>query len=291
MAEEAENNSGAGGDAGASKGSGGAGGGETGQGGEKKTGLGGIIDASGAGKETGTDDKFQGAPKFGDFDSALIPEHLRGATAEETLSKLYPAYKGMRDESAKAGKAPEKPEDYEPLKLSDESSKIYGDLKDDPVIQAAAKHAHAAGLPQDKFQQVMGGIMDDLVKSGLVEPTINPNDEWAKLQKEDPNATQTVQKMSAFLENAKTVDKVPQDVLDELETMTSTASGIKALSYMQGKMGEQTTQMNNTGEGGGAVTKESIREMMKDPRYNTRDPKYDKDFRARADKLNREINS
>jgi hypothetical protein len=251
--------------------------------------------AAPAGAETPADNtnKLTDAPKFGDFDTAVLPENLRGETPEATLALIAPALKGYRDTQAARGKVPEKADGYETLKLSEGASKVFNTEGDDPALKIAREVAHKAGLPQGEFQSVIGGILDKMVDDGLIEPPIDPLAE-AKLLG-DGDATKGAARAKLVDERIarmKAEDNLDDGVATELELLASTHQGVLAFEYLMGKTREKSTAaMGDTGANAGAVTVDDVKAAMRDERYDTTSPNYDKAFREKWDKLNREMSS
>jgi hypothetical protein len=102
-----------------------------------------------------------------------LAETLRGKTDRETIDKLAA-------EIGKRGAPPAKPEEYQ-LELSPEMAKIYGDMKDDPVLPLFRQVAHKHGLDNKTFNGLFSDLHQEMAKAGLIED-IDDDAELAKLE-------------------------------------------------------------------------------------------------------------
>lgn len=121
------------------------------------------------------------APKPGEEwklpDGIEIPDHLRGTSAEDTLSKLSKAYAGARAELSKGGQKPseeigEIPDDPEKYEITgeDPDDPIFKDLTSEeskPIVDAWRAAAKEAGLGTKQFDAFMKMGMKNMVEGGL----------------------------------------------------------------------------------------------------------------------------
>lgn len=284
---------GGGGSGGADGADGGSDGGDDGATGGRKSIAAHAREAAGGGKDGGSDGGDGGgdgggdAPKFGDFDTSVLPSNLRGETAEETLAKIFPAWKGLRDSMAQQSKAPANATDYEPIELSENAKGLMGDLSQDPAMQIAAKVAHASGLSQEQYQQVVGGMIEAFGDAGMIVPLATPAEEIEKLGG-DEQALKLGTQAETFIETLARAQGAPDGLKKELTMLSMTAEGVKTLNWIENQLGEKTTTITDN-PGGGATTKEDVLKMMQDDRYDTESPKYDKKFRAQVDQLGAQL--
>ncbi|MEO0606607.1 MAG: hypothetical protein AAFY82_00140 [Pseudomonadota bacterium] len=258
-----------------------------GGGGEDKSAADKILEAGGSG---GAD-----APKFGDFDTSVLPEGMRGETAEQTLEKLYGSWKGFRDKDATAEKAPEKSDGYT-IELSDKAKEFFPDLENDDVYKMARDIAHGAGMPQSAFQSVIGGLMEKLGESGLLQPVIDPVKELEALSSDPKEAAKIATSVKDFQERLEANGKPEgmdtetwKGLMGEMELIRGTGRGIQLLNFFQSQMGEKGVTLTDTPGAGGAVTLEEATKRMRDPRYRTDNAQYDPAFRKETDNLMKQL--
>lgn len=230
----------------------------------------------------------------GSFDLALVPDNLRGASAEETLHKLFPSWKGLRDAQASAGAVPEKPDAYAVPELSDEAKKYFPDLEKDEVFQIVRRVSHKHGITDKRFGPLWGELLEDLGKSGLIQPVVDPAEEAKKLGGGQEAARQS-QLANSFVERQKSMlaqnspGALDKELIDELDMIAGTANGIRLINWFQSKMGEKGVTIDDPADTGAAWTPEKVKAAMRDERYFTDSPKYDPAYRKRVDDANRAL--
>lgn len=115
-----------------------------------------------------------------------LPDAVRGKTDRETLDKIAEEY-------GKRPKAPDKPDGYT-LKLSDDFTKSFGDLKDDKVLPLWREIAHGLGLSDDQFNGSIDKLYGAMRKAGLIDDPISVD---AELKKLEPSAGDQKQRSAA----------------------------------------------------------------------------------------------
>lgn len=233
----------------------------------------------------------------GTFDLSLLPENLRGATAEETLHKLFPAFKGYRDAQARAGSVPAKPDAYPVPELADDAKPFFPELEKDEVFTLVRAAAHKHGIPAEQFKGLFGEVLNGLAKSGMLQPLVDPKAEFQKLGG-TPEAAREAQAVVDFIARQKTLhtsskgkDGLPPDLTDELDLIAGTANGIRLVKWFMGKTGEQGVDISGAAGSSDTWTRETIKEAMRDPRYRTDNPKHDPAFRLRVDEANKALHT
>lgn len=232
---------------------------------------------AGEGKaSTGTD---------GDKPKSYFPQGLRpewqGATERETLDNIA-------KELGSRPKAPEKPEGYE-LKFSDDFSKRYGDLKDDPVLAKLKPVFHKLGLPNEAVSDIIQTTHAALAEAGLVDDPVHLGKELEKLMPAsgDPQhrksaAAARVNAAADWVEGLSARGTLTKDQAAKLSGLVMDATGVETLEVLM-KMGrEHGLQPGGEGARGGD-TKDTLLELMKDPRYDMRGPRGDPKFVADVD--------
>jgi hypothetical protein len=211
-----------------------------------------------------------------------IPQHLLGETPEQTLDKLFGAYKGARDELAK-GKpaAPEKPEEYK-LEIGEDAAKQFPIAEDDPALGVLRQTAHEAGLTQEQFG-VFGKFVDMLVDKGLVEKPYDSDAVMKSLVPEGFKGTDE-QKLARGAQRVSELDswikadtRFSDQERNELRLLTTSKEGVAALEKI--RAGSVTQSVNpGGGQPAGGVSKATLDARVADPRNNFMDPKYDEAF-------------
>ncbi|MGB3626022.1 MAG: hypothetical protein WA989_09340 [Henriciella sp.] len=292
---------------------------DDGSGDDDKGGGGGGADDKGGGaddKGGGADDKAKGSlgdrlkgqqqqddkgknpldkvdpPKDGAFDLAQIPEAYRGKDADETLGKMFGKLKEYETAAEARGKAPERAEDY-PLKLSETAAKFFNP-ETDPVIAAVRKIALKQGMGSNEFQSTFGPVMEGLVESGLIDEPLDLDKEVEKLGEDGPKlysqAEGYIQRQETKLKDLAGNAKADmEDVIGEMKLQLETASGIKYLNYVAGLKAEQGPGVPGDPLFSGEITRDKIRKMRQDPRFDTTSREHDPDYRKRVDELARQV--
>lgn len=133
-----------------------------------------------------------------------LPDHLLGATADETLAKVTKAYQGARASLSQKGKAegkldgavPDDPDGYT-FDAEGDDDKIAEELNSEaskPYVDAFRKAAHKLGIPDKAFSQLMREGLAGIAEGGI---PIGVSDEEA-------------QKISGEQEMAALVEEVGQ---------------------------------------------------------------------------------
>lgn len=168
--------------------------------GEGAGGEGGSGDGEGQGQGNSSilDFATKGKAKDGDGDAwklpdgMELPDHLVGATADETLAKLTKAYQGARRELSQKGKGEGKlegavPDDPDGYKFDPEGDddKIAAELNSEaskPYVDAFRKAAHKLGIPDKAFTQLMREGLSGIAENGM--PIGVSNEEAQKISGE-----------------------------------------------------------------------------------------------------------
>lgn len=280
-----------GGGGGGSGGSGGGGAGGAGGGGGSGTGP--LAGLTGDGQESQADLDQWKPEKDTDFDLRILPKEMRDKDPHKVIGHLHKAYKGYRDRDAAAEKAPEKAEDlkFEPdPKLKEH----FPDVENDGAFKVLRTALHAEGMGPKKFQAVAAKVLQGMVDDGVIQKPMTLEGEAQKLGGTEKARERTLA-AKTFVETA-----VANKVFDEggkhagrterlagaLQGMWTHAEGVEFLEILQSN--RQETGLGGGGGGSaGGVTKEQIQERMRDPKYRTDSPSFDRTFRQETDRLNR----
>ncbi|MBJ7535289.1 hypothetical protein JDN40_14350 [Rhodomicrobium vannielii ATCC 17100] len=195
-------------------------------------------------------------------------------------------------ELGKPSGVPEKADGYE-LKFDDDFTKRFGDLKsDDPALAVFREAAHKAGLPQDKFQSVIGSFYQALHEKGLLDAP----DPAAEIEKLAPKTGDPATRKLEAYKRISTLDTglkglVNQGVITdadykELQGNFSTAESFQALEKLVTRATGKEHGLQNGGAaapGGGSFTRADLDAALNDPRYSTTSPTYSPAFRKEID--------
>lgn len=211
-----------------------------------------------------------------------IPEHLLGETTEQTLDKLFGAYKGARDELAKGKPAtPDKPEAYQ-LKIGEDAAKQFPIADDDPALQVLRQTAHEANFSQEQFE-VLGKFVDQLVDKGLIEKPYDHDAVMKSLAPEGFKGTDD-QLLAKGAERVNQLDgwikadtRFSDAERSELRLLTTSLDGVKALEKIKAGSVTQSVQPGG-GQAAGAVSKAQLDARVADPRNDFMNSAYNEAF-------------
>lgn len=211
-----------------------------------------------------------------------IPSHLLGETPEQTLDKLFGAYKGARDELAKGRpEAPKRPDEYK-LTIGEQASKQFPIADDDPALAVLRETAHEAGLSQEQFG-VFGKFVDMLVDKGLVEKPYDSDAVMKSLAPEgfkgtdDQKLAKGAERISSLEGWIKADTRFSDQERNELRLLTTSKEGVAVLEKMRSGSVTQTVNPGG-GEPAGGVSKATLDARVADPRNNFMDAKYNEAF-------------
>ncbi|MCG8273120.1 hypothetical protein MIC97_16600 [Aquamicrobium sp. NLF2-7] len=234
-----------------------------------------------------------------------LPEQFRGSTADETLSKLLPAFsevstraEGLRTKLAGLPKAPEKPDLYS-YNPSDKLKPYFGDLAQNPIFAEARNAFHKHGAPQEMFAGIIEDLYGPLVDQGLLGAPYDPKAELtafaSELGLDAASATKALTDTDAFakglLSQLRDIpEKLKPEVEAQLMSLTDTAAGNILLRALSGRLAENGIRIGGEGNAAGAMTAEDLKKLDADPRIdpnnrNHPDPaqRFDEALRKRYD--------
>lgn len=234
-----------------------------------------------------------------------FPDAYKGATAEETLGKLWGGFsevntraEGLRTKLAGMPKAPEKPDSYvyEP---SDRLKPFFGDMAKDPILPLARNAFHKHGIPQEAFSGIIEEIYGPAVEAGLIQAPFDPKAEISTFMKETGmdavGATKALTDADAFAKGLfGQLKDVPEglkaDVEAQLLGLTDTAAGNVLLRALSGRLAENGIRIGGESTAMGELTAEDLKKLDADPRIdpqnrNHSDPakRFDEDLRRKYD--------
>ena len=259
-------------------------------------GNGAVAPAAGAGDAGGDGSAAPKTPAGGAWEPPeWLPDHFRGETPEDTLTRVWKALDGYQKAHKSAGPVPETPDAYE-FDLPEELKQAGVELKDDdPALKIWREAAHAAGLGQEQFRRAIPAFLQKAQEAGLLIPPINVQAELHALGREAGGVTPEEIAQAGRERLAKAVDFVDglaaRGVLDEAEAeamkeLAVDAAGVKAIEKIMGlvQSAESAVPGAPPGSAPGVMTQDDVDRLMRDPRYDTRSPKHDPKWRAEADK-------
>lgn len=220
------------------------------------------------------------------FDQRLLPKDMRDEDPHKAMGKMFTALKGYRDAQARQEKPPEKADayTYEPdARIKDH----FPDLANDAAFNALRTGLHKIGVPQSKFAEATGAILGELVDKGLIQKPVTLEEEAAKLGGSD-KAKERALAAKSFVDTAIANKLYPDIDPAVLQSMWTHADGVKIIEAMQ-KARQETGPGGGGNATGGAVTKDDIAKMRRDPRYRTDSRDYDPKYRKDTDELARKV--
>jgi len=195
-----------------------------------------------------------------------IPDHLKGATAEETLAKLLPAYTGARKELSKKGQGdgkaegvPDTPDGYV-IEADGKDDPVAAELNSEaskPIVDSFRKAAHELGIPADKFaglmKKGMAGLDPALFASDEEAQQISADAEMERLTKLAGDAALAgtiVNTVESYGKRQLDAGLFTPAELSEFRIMCGTAESA-ALFYkiMTGELGEKPIPLGDPGTG------------------------------------------
>jgi hypothetical protein len=234
-----------------------------------------------------------------------LPAEFAGTTADETLSKLLPAFndvngrvEGLRTKLAQMPARPDTADAYS-FEADDKLKPWLGDLKDNPAWDHARKAAFEAGLSQDQLQKFIGGVYGPMADAGMLSTPFDPaaevNSFMTASGMDRTAATTALQNTEAFANGLGAQLKgVPEsmkaDVQALLVSMTDTAAGNFLLQALSGRLSENGIRVSGEGGSQGVLSDEDVKQLHSDPRIDPRnrnhpdpDKRFDEELRKRYD--------
>lgn len=220
-----------------------------------------------------------------------VPEHLRGATAEETVERLAKAYAGARTAMAQRGEVPDDPAAYTTDWAPEGVVKDYlAELSGDTFFQSLAGDAKQHGLTTTQYRGFIEAVLTKAIESDLIEAPVSAEAVLEALMPTSPGLTRDqalkaaardIREDQAFLTTLKaraTAGEVPQAAVDALDQLFGTVGGAQLIRMLRG----QGTERAPVAGGGGRYTEADVNARIADPRYRT-DPDFAKETALIAD--------
>jgi hypothetical protein len=217
-----------------------------------------------------------------------LPENMRGPTAEETLKKVLPSWKGYHQAHTSREPALSKPEDLV-LDIANEKAKPFFDAKS-PMATAFAKAAVEAGLGKTQAGKLANAVMGQLAEGGHLAEQFDVKANVQSIARvlghtEMNDAAKTaIQQFEteslAWAENTATQLKLSDTAKLELESLVLTPGGVEIIKALRAQTGQGFAL---GGQAATNMTKEQVLAMINDERYNSNSPKFDRAFRKQAD--------
>jgi hypothetical protein len=219
-----------------------------------------------------------------------LPENMRGATAEETLKKVMPAYQGFHKAHSEREPALSKVEDLV-LEITNDKAKPHFDPKS-PMAQQFSKAAVELGLTKKQAAGIADKVMGGLAEAGAfadvldVKATVTGIAKVLGHSELNDAAKQAVQQFEteslAWADNLSKQLKLSEHGQAELESLVLTPGGVELIKALRAQGGAGFA-MGGQGGGQGAMTAEKLHAMGSDPRVDPMNAKYDKAVRAQYD--------
>ena len=209
-----------------------------------------------------------------------LADKYRGVDDKSTIDRLI-------KEIAEAPRAPAKADDYK-LALSEDLTKRYSDLDNDPVLSIWRDVAFKNGLTDQQFNGAISQLYGELIQKGLIEPPLDTNAEIEKLMpsrgtpiEREAEAMRRINGVHNQLTGLVQSGTLSRKEANMVQALAATADGVMTLEKLFTRMGEHGLQSG--GRPSGVLSKDELEAQMRDERYDSRSSKYDKKFRARVD--------
>jgi len=222
-----------------------------------------------------------------------FPDHLKGATANETLDKAWAAYSGARTELAKGAPAIPQPGEYQ-WNWSEQVKATKSIGPDDPAIKEFASIAHEHGYTQRQIDAVPK-LFDKLVEKGLIEKPFDSGKLLEELAPETFKGTpeerqarggERLGQAEAWIKQLDpTTHGFDEGMKQELRLLTTSRDGVRVVEKLMNS--GMVASVNPGGQGGQqAITKEALDQRTADPRNDsTNHAKFDPDFAKETRRL------
>lgn len=260
-------------------------------GGDKKPGDGGTGGGEKKPGDGGTGGGDGGAWKA----PAGLPDHLVGKDANETLTKLLPAFTGLRNELGERGAVPKDAKEYN-FAFSDTAKPLLNIKDDDKVLPILKGAMHKFGIT-DKQAGFVPALIDGFIEAGIVPKPEDPNVMWKNMAPqgfkgsdiEAIAAGQTaMREAQAYVDSFKGREGWDADMLEDMALLTSTPAGLRILKQMQKGGIVKSVDPGGRGDGKG-VDKAAVDARRQDPRNKYGDPKYDPAFAQETERMYKQL--
>lgn len=219
-----------------------------------------------------------------------LPDHLLGATDQETIDKLVAQNKGFRDDTAKRGAVPRDATTYD-LALSDDAKAAWKVADDDQAVGLIKEVAHEYGLT-DKQAGVFGKFLDVAMERGIIPKPVTPDVLFTSLAPADAAPGDRVSlgerrylDAEAYLNTLGNTLGLSEDERRDTLMMATTKGGLLLIERMMRSSGVETSvTVEGRGKTGGEITPDSLRARQADERNNRGSPKFDPSFQAETDR-------
>lgn len=270
---------------------GGGGAGDGGQGGGDKGGQGGGDGGQGGGDKGGQGGGDAGAWKA----PAGLPDHLVGKDANETLTKLLPAFTGLRTELGERGAVPKDWKDYN-FAFSDTAKPLLNIKDDDKVLPIVKGAMHKFGIT-DKQAGFVPALIDGFIEAGIVPKPEDPNVMWKNMAPagfkgsdiEAIAAGQTAMREGqAYVDSFKGREGWDAEMIEDMTLLTATPAGLRIIKQMQKGGIQKGPDTGGKGDGKG-VDKAALDARRQDPRNQHGNAKYDPAFAQETERMYKQL--
>lgn len=246
--------------------------------------------AAAAGKtDTGKPDAAAAATPYRPKD---LPDHLFGASDQETIDKLHKAVSGFRQQQGEQGTVPKDVSGYK-FEPGEKLAPYMAGMKDDPLYKDILGAAKDAGMTERQFATFMPKVLERLLETGNVAAPVNYDEHITALvpkealsldqQGQTKAAGQRIRNALDYVEGA-VAQGLPKEVGDFIVAQLGDHKyGIQAIEFFKG-LDRKVGPIFERSRVAGASTDAELDQLMQDPRYNPNSPKFDRDFAATVDK-------
>jgi hypothetical protein len=224
-----------------------------------------------------------------------IPDHVLGQSDQETIDKLFTAYKGARDELAKGKPAIPKAGEYK-FEWSDAVKGAGGIASDDEAVKAFAEIANEHGYTQQQIDAIPK-FFDKLVEKGVIEKPFDsarmledlaPAEFRGTPEQRQAKGGERLNQAEAFIGQLTAEQGFSDAMKQELRLLTTSVEGVRVVeAFMRSGMNASVS----AGAGGRqtAVTKADLQARTADPRNDAFGSKFDPDFAEETRKMFKQL--
>jgi hypothetical protein len=218
-----------------------------------------------------------------------LPETMYGQDDKETMDKMANALKGYRIKESNNGVG-ENVEAYTALKIDTVPEAIrpfMADLAKDPVWSATAVKAHELKLPVAASHALLSTAFEAAQKAGLLDDTVDPVAERAKLvpeaakalpkERQDAAIDARLEANENFVRLQMQNGGLPKEAGEHaLLMLMDRADGNQFIEWVSGKIGGGPAPVFDGAAAGGANTREALRAELAKPENDTSSHKFDR---------------
>jgi len=202
------------------------------------------------------------------YDPDKLPDEYKGKQPPEVFDMMSKRIDGLRAELGKRGEVPKEPAGYEyaPSETAQKFLVKRPEGEPDPVLEIAKQVAHANNMPVAAFNGFVNGMYEKMAEAGIVQAPIDPKAEIAAFGKaeglaDEVAAGRRVDELTSWAKKFAEQAQLPPEAAVELEILTDTANGLRALSAIQKSLMERGLDLGGQPAAGKAMSDEEFERL------------------------------